>query len=107
MPHLDAKHALKQHTRKESRKEKLRKLEECQQSDANKDLLDMDMEALKVELERAQQDFEEQDAICKEFERKIKDAEKAGRKEEERAEAVSRALSSASYKHGILEGKIR
>merc|ERR1719271_1066924 len=81
MPHLDAKHALKQHTRKEGRKEKLRKLEECQQSDANKDLLDMDMEALKVELERAQKDFAEQDAICKEFERKIAAAEEAGRTE--------------------------
>merc|ERR1719199_2171145 len=67
----------------------------------------MNMEALSRELERAQKDFVEQDAICKDYEKRIAKAEKLDSEDEERAKSVSRKLARASYKYGITEGKIR
>jgi len=107
MPHLDSSQAYKQNLRTEGRETKIRKLEEAQNDEANKDLEAMDAEALNRELEKAQKDFAEQDAICKEFERKIEKAEEADSKTAQQEASVNRKLTTASYKHGVIEGKIR
>merc|ERR1719498_645853 len=86
---------------------KVRKLEESKKDDKDKDLLAMDAEALKLELEKAREEFAKHDNICKEYERKINKAEEMDKKEAEYAKIVSSNVTRASYKHGVIEGKIR
>jgi hypothetical protein len=107
MPHLNAKHAYKRQCRTQEREDKMKKVEEFQKGDVNKDLLDMDMEALEAEMQRVQKDSLEQKAICEGFEEKISKVEEADRREEQEGKVVSKKLLNAGYKHGIMEGKIR
>lgn len=105
IPGLDGMQAYKKHLREEERKDKMHKAKEKRgKAEA---FAGMDGDALEAAVENMKKEITQQEQICKDFDGRISKALDLDKKEERHALDVARKLQRVSYKHGVMEGKLR